>query len=77
MSAAIKGALFALETVAHLQGREGLLLPIAEAARAELEELVAALVEVNNLLNDPDADEYVGVPAIQARIASVLARVRS
>lgn len=39
----IKLAIFAVESMAHLQGREKTLLPLADAARAELAEIKAAL----------------------------------
>lgn len=42
----IKAALFALESVAHLQGKEETLLPVIESARAEYKLMLDGLNEI-------------------------------
>lgn len=49
----IKQAIFAVESMAHLQGKERELLPIVESARAELEEIRVALSGAYAALSSP------------------------
>lgn len=58
---AIGQAIFYVESVAHLQGKERELLPIVESARAELAEIKAALVKADAVIEyltpaNPTAD---------------------
>lgn len=69
---AIGAALFALESVAHLQGKERDLLPLVEAARAENEQLRPALEDISAYVgSDATADaahaRVVARAALQVR----------
>lgn len=46
----IKKCVFALESIAHLQGKEAELLPLVEAAREELRSLSTLVVAANQLV---------------------------
>ena len=64
MSCAIKEAIFIVESLAHLQGHERLLLPTVDAARAEHEALLAALQDLLHHFNPPEgAPEWASARA--------------
>jgi hypothetical protein len=64
----IKQALFALESVAHLQGRERMLLPIVDAAREEHAELLRCL---QALVDNIDSDAIGLQPQLTAAKAII------
>jgi hypothetical protein len=53
----IKAAIFYVESVAHLQGKESILLPMADKARAEHKALIYALEAMVTSFHDI---EYIG-----------------